>query len=128
KLSLVVPFEVEPLLPVSKEEMVIDFIITNENAAEKQSTLVVAAAQEALVLQHVQLLEQAGIHPTRISVDLFGLYALYTLIPLYKESQESTVLIDFGMHQTRLLFVHNRMLKLMRTMPTGLETVIKTIA
>lgn len=125
KISMVIHFEVAPLLPFSANEAVIDFIITHVNEEEKSAQVLVAAAQKKHVSEHLALFEKAGYHPSKITVDMFALYGLYTQIPAYQSLTGSLALIDLNMHSTNIVTIVDSQLRIIRTLGYGLATVAK---
>ncbi len=128
KIKMIVNFEVEPLLPFSLADAVIDFIITSTNKIEQSSQVLVAAVQKQYIAQHIQLFKDSGIDPSIITVDLFALYGLYQYIPSYVQRTGGVVLLDLGLNSTRMAYIQNDQLKLIRTLPKGMSTIAKEVA
>jgi len=120
KIRMVIDFEVEPLLPFSLNNAVIDFIITKKNLEEKSSELMVAAVQKSHIVEHLNLFALANLNPELITVDLFALYGLYSLIPSYANIRGSVVLIDLGAYSTRITYLYDGQLRLIRSLPKGI--------
>ena len=116
----VVGYEVEPLLPFSLNDAVIDCIITKEIPEEKSSEVLVAAVQNQHMAQHLALFEMAGVNPERVTIDLFALYGLYSLIPAYANQAGGVVLLEIEPQSTRMAFIHNGQLRVIRTLQKGL--------
>ncbi len=127
KLSMVVNFEVEPLLPFPLANAVVDFIVTKRNLEEKTSCVFVAAVPNEHIAQHLSLFAQAGIDPEVITVDLFALYGLCMKIPEYAQEITDMALIDFDVHATRIAYISQGQLKFVRTLPKGLSTIAKMV-
>ena len=125
KIKMVVPFEVESMLPFSLDAAVLDCIITKEDTAHQQTDILVAAVKKEQINQAIALFESAGLPLHRISVDMFELYALYKMVN--PQSQQSLALIDLGYYTTRLSVIINGQLKYIRSLPKGLITVAKKI-
>lgn len=128
KISLVIGFEIEPLLPFSLRDAVIDFIITRDIPEEKSSEILVTAVQKQHIAQHLALFQAAGINPTVITVDMVSLYGLYRHIDAYKNLQGGTALINITGHSTAIAFIINGQLKTVRTLPKGIIALTKQIA
>src|SRR5579885_192676 len=79
KIQMVIEFEVEPLLPFSVNDAVVDFIITKHLPEEKASEVLVAAVQKQHIVHHLQLFAQAGVNPDVVTLDLFALYGAFKL-------------------------------------------------
>lgn len=76
-LSMVVPYEVEALLPFALEESVIDFVITKQDLEKKESKLLVAAIRLQDLQNHLSLFEKAELSVDTITIDIFALYEIY---------------------------------------------------
>lgn len=127
KIQMVVAYEVEPLLPFAASEAVVDFIITATNQAEKSSELLVVAARKQYIEEHMQLFQGTDITPDVIGVDLIALYSLYKRIGSYNALTGAAALIDLGMHETRILYLYDAQLKLVRILNKGVADVAQTI-
>ncbi len=125
---MVVNFEVEPLLPFSLADAIIDFIITHTNKTEESSQVLVATVQKQHIAQHLKLFENSGIDPNMITVDLFALYGLYQYVPSYAQRKGGVVLLDLGLNSTRMAYIQNDQLKLIRTLPKRVSTIAKEVA
>ena len=125
KINKVIRFEVEPLLPFSAQDAVIDFIITDTSTEEKGTQVLVAATQKQTIAEQLSLFEQANIDPKVITVDMFCLYGLYTQIPSYQSMQGITVILDIDIQSTKLVIIHNQQLRIIRTLPHGIYQVAK---
>jgi type IV pilus assembly protein PilM len=128
KIKLVVNFEVEPLLPFPLNDAVVDFIITKQYPEDQSAQILVAAVQKQHIAKHLELLAQADITPDVVTVDLFSLYALYQAIPDYGQSQATRTLIDLGLSATRIMYIDNGQLRLIRTLSKGLVHLAKAVA
>ena len=127
KIKLIINFEVEPLLPFSLQDAVIDFIITKQNSEDQSAQVLVAAVQKQHVIKHLELLALAGITPDVVTVDLFSLYALYQAIPEYEQSHATIALIDLGLSATRITYIDNGQLRLIRTLSKGMIHLAKSV-
>lgn len=128
KIRMVVDYEVEPLLPFSLQDAVIDFIITNQNKAEKTSQILVAAIRKQDLQNTFDVYTSAGIDPDCITVDLFALYGFYLQIDEYKDLEGATALIDIGSTTTSVSFLLNGQLRLIRNISKGIGTIAEHIS
>ncbi len=128
KIKMVINFEVEPLLPFSLSEAIIDFIIINQDKEQGTSNILVAAVQAHYIQEHLELLEQAGINPEIVTIDLFALYSLYKSIPEYAQQKGSVALIDIGLYATQIAYIVDGQLKMIRNLPQATATIAKSIA
>ena len=123
KIRMIIEYEVEPLLPFSINQAIIDFIITKKDVANHSSQILVAAIQEKDVQEAIDLYQAANADPSKITIDLFALYGLYLQTPEYKNITKGSVLIDVGSTTTRVALLLNGELKLIRTIPRGIDTI-----
>lgn len=128
KIRMVIEYEIEPLLPFSLEEAVVDFSITKSNK-ELQSSQVLAVALRKQELQTVlEPYEQLGIKVNTVVIDLFATYGLYQRIPAYHDLPGSSALVDVGLQGTRITFLQNNQLKLTRYITKGLDLILSHIS
>ena len=128
KIELVIQYEAEPLLPFAASQGIIDFIITQEHPETKSSDVIVAAVPNKFIAQHLALFEAARVAPKLITIDLIALYQLYHLLPAYKAFTGGTVLIELEMASTRMEYISDGQLRLLRTLPKGFSDLIKSSA
>src|SRR5579871_6305196 len=128
KIAMVIGFEIEPLLPFSLRDAVIDFIITREIPEEKSSEIIVTAIQKQHIIQQLAQFEAIGIKPTAITIDMIALYGLYHHIDAYKKLPGGTALITVTGHSTAIAFMIDGQLKTVRTLPKGIIALTKQIA
>lgn len=128
KLRRVVSFEVEPLLPFSISEAVIDFIITKQHPDDKSSEVLIAAVQKQYINQTLELFSEAGVQPEVISVDLLQLYAFYEMIPDYSELSGGVVLLDINSHITKIAYILDGQLRFIRTLSFGISHIVRSMS
>lgn len=128
KISMIVGFEIEPLLPFPAREAVIDFIITRKIPEEKSSEILVTAIQKQHIIQHIALFEAIGIKPDVITIDMISVYGLYKHITTYNQLQGGTALINITAHSTAIAFMINGQLKTVRTIQKGILSLAKQAA
>lgn len=128
KIGMVINYEIEPFLPFPINQTIIDFIITQTNLAQKSSVILAAAVKKEHIAEHISYFEQAGVTPSTITVDLFDLYGLYKSIPKYKNAPGNYALIDLGFNTTRIAFIVDGKLTLVRTLPKGMMQWAKQVA
>jgi Tfp pilus assembly PilM family ATPase len=128
KIKMVLEYEIEPLLPFSAHDAIVDGIITKIIPEEQKSLVLVAAVPKEYIANHLQLLQAANLDPDIISIDFFDLYALYRKIASQKEAQGAQVLIDIESHTTRIGYIYNGALRIVRTLPKGIITQVKLMS
>lgn len=128
KIKMVIEYEVEPLLPFSLQDAVIDFIITNQNITEKTSLVLVAAVRKQDLQNVFAIYQLAGVDPDCITVDLFALYGLYLQIDTYKNIEGASALIDIGSTSTSVAFLLNGQIRLIRNLSKGIHNIAEHIS
>jgi len=128
KIKMVLEYEIEPLLPFSINDAIIDGIVTKVIPEEHKSLVLVAAVPKEYIANHLHLLQAANLDPDIISIDFFDLYALYRMLPNYKDQERSHVLIDIETHTTRIGYIYNGALRIVRTLPKGVTNQIKLMS
>lgn len=127
QIRQVINFEIEPLLPFSIDQAIIDFIIPEQPQADTVQVFV-AAVQKQQVTNLISLFEQAGVTLDKITIDMFALYGFYLQIPTYVALPGNVILVDFGLQITRIACVSNNQLRVMRTLPQGISSCAKQVA
>jgi type IV pilus assembly protein PilM len=128
KITQMISFEVEPLLPFPLSAAVIDFIITATAPDKKSAEVMVAAAQKERIVRHLALFESIGVQPTAITVDLLSLYAITKRIPSYSQLKGIVALIHIGTNATGIAFMHDERLIMVRTLAKGTTQIAKAIS
>lgn len=117
KIKAVLRYELEPLLPFSVDESVVDFIITKERAT--QTDILAVAVKRDLLQEHIAPFLQVGVSPEKITVDLFELFGFYQQFYTEKQTQ-GTALIDLGFYTTRIAYSTDDQLVAIRSLNRGL--------
>lgn len=75
ELKNVISYEAEQYIPLSMDQVVLDFEILGEfeEEGQKKIEVLLVAAKSDLVDRHVELVRRAGLHPVIIDVDAFAL-------------------------------------------------------
>jgi len=128
KISQVIHFEVEPLLPFPLNQAVIDFMIISTAADGSGAEVLVAAAQKDVLLAHKALFAKAGIEPTQVTVDILSLYTLIATIPPYASISGNLVVLIFGTNSTCVTLIRAGTLSLIRTLPKGIMHLAKNLS
>lgn len=76
-LRMVIPFEIENILPFALDQVTIDFIVTQQDFVKKTSKVLVAAVQKIHIEEQYEFFKEADISLDMITVDVFGLYSFY---------------------------------------------------
>ena len=118
KVKLVVPFEVESLLPFNLEEGLISTIITKEDAHE--TDILVAAIKKEVRDTYVGYFMDADLPLDKLTVDMFELYGLYT-----EQGKEkvTSILIDIGHSSSHLALLVDGNLQYIRSFSQGTDNL-----
>ena len=127
KIKMVIEYEVEPQLPFSIHDAIIDFVVTSQNIEEKKSHVLIAAVQKKDFLEIVDMYEHIEIDPDAVTIDLFATYGLYLQIPEYKNIKNGSAIVDIGKHSTSVAFIMNGQLRLIRNIGKGIDTIVDHI-
>ncbi len=110
RIRQVIKYEMEPYLPFSLEEAIIDFYIIDDRLPDRTLVLVFAI-NKRVVERHLKILNLAGIRPEIVGLDSTSLFNVY----FPKKDKETIALINLGAGQTiiniisegRLLFTRS---------------------
>lgn len=107
ELRDVIRFEAEEHIPFDIEHVIIDFQIIKEiiEKDEKMILVLLVAAKEELVYDHMEILQRSGLETTHINVDTFSIED--ALIGRGKE-EEVVALVDIGARMTNINVVENK--------------------
>jgi type IV pilus assembly protein PilM len=128
KIGMVIGYEIEPLLPFSLQDALVDFIVTKESLQEPFAEVLVAAVQKTHIVQHLHYFTQAGIEPEKISIDMFDMYALYKKLPAYHNKLGGVALIDLGFSATTVTYIYHGQLRMIRTIAKGSSRQVKLLS
>lgn len=124
KIKMIVNYEVEPLLPFSLDEAVIDFLVTDEDKEKSQTTILVAAARASDLDAYTSYFEKAGVSLTSVSIDMFALYDFYRYFMYVAQAYTSLLLVDFGVDAIRVVYIQKGVLQSVRLIPSGLAAML----
>ncbi len=130
KIKMIIAYEIEPLLPFPAANAIIDFIITKTNPAEHSAEIFVVAVQKQNIEDHLALFKQVNLTPHLITVDMLALYMLYERMPAYQQltAGQNIVLLDIGNYETRMAYLFDGQIKLLRTLPQGILDQLKNVS
>lgn len=128
KIRLIIENEIEPQLPFSLEEAIVDFVVTKSSKELQNSQVLAVAIRKQDLLAILEPYEQAGIKIQSVTIDLFATYGLYQIIPTYRNLPGSCALVDIGIQGTRITFLQNNQFKLTRYITKGLGLLVTHIS
>ena len=127
KISQVIPYEVESMVPFPLEEMVIDqFILSRGNGAapSNSSSVCVALIRKSILQNHIETLKGAYIEPRIIELESLALY--HTFMQWYR-TEDTVALLDIGASRTNLCLVSKGRPKCVRTFNRGGNDITSAI-
>lgn len=127
KMKMIVPFEIEPMLPFSLETAFVDSIVTHEDSSAKQAHLLVATIKQDVLQNYLAPFTLAGVTPQRVTTDILELYSFYCAVPEYKENKETTILLYIGTETTQVGLIVEHQLKAVRVLHGGATTPLNKI-
>lgn len=120
KIKLVLPFEVEPLLPFSLSDAALDAVINTTDEQRKSSEVFIAAikrtALETLLAPFVTL----GIRLKKVTIGSLELYGLLRSAHLEQKTGPSCI-INLAHDHTTVLLLINGNLRNIRVLPEGIS-------
>lgn len=128
KIAMVLEYEIESMLPFTLDEAIVDFVVTKTIPEENASQLLVAAVRKHEIQSILDICSQANIKPHRITLDVFGAVAVYKEIAEYKDDAHATAIINLSAKTTRIVFIEEGTIRLIRTLNQGIESIAAKIA
>ncbi|MEW6608417.1 MAG: type IV pilus assembly protein PilM [bacterium] len=107
ELKDVIKFEAEEHIPFDIEHVIIDFQIIKETVEKDERMILVllVAAKEELIYDHMEILHRAGLETVHINVDTFATEDALT----YGVGEEDVIaLVDIGARMTNINVVENK--------------------
>lgn len=129
ELQATLATEAEPFIPFDINEVQLGFHILSEiveDGQKKMETVLVAAKKE-LVSSRLEILQDAGFHPTIMDVDSFALENVHEKIRDPKEAG-AALYLNIGHMVTNLSIVENGVTRVVRDVFISGQTMSKAIA
>ncbi len=103
ELKNVISYEAEQYIPLAIDQVVLDFEILGEVEEEgvQKIEVLLVAAKEDIIDQHINVIKQAGLNPVLIDVDTFALQNAFE-INYGKTAGETISLINIGAKLTTI--------------------------
>ncbi len=125
KIRQILPFELEPVLAQTIENLVIDFL-PGRNGTEHE--ILTLAMDQQVLNDYMSSLEAARIHPQLVVPGSFPL--VISLIAHMQELPEHAIFMDVGKRKSTIFLIESGRTSLVRTFPTDLDSqaAVETIA
>lgn len=127
KINLILPFEVESMLPFGIQDALIDFVILAQDKEQGTSTILVAAIQKETLEKHLEIFNGTPYNPTVVGADMINIYYLFSLLNGAEYRTKNVILLDFGVQTTTIGFVHQGNLEYIRNIQQGVSHIAKTV-
>lgn len=115
KIDQTIEFELESYLPVSLDELLIDYSILSID--EHRSTILVAYTPKSRFIKYLDMLQLAGIDPKFIGVDVIDMASISQIAMVAQDTNYA--IIDVGYSKTNVTVMEGRKLKYARTITLG---------
>ena len=101
-----VMIEAERISPFDMAEVEVDYAVLDRDVEAQKMRVLMVAAKQDIILSFVDFLNEAGMQPTIIDVDLFALANLFNL-NYEVEKYPSCILLNIGTESTMAAFMQN---------------------
>ncbi len=111
KIRQALPFEIEPLIPISADDFLTDFYVIERS---NETRLIAGAVKKEYLTEYLQQLQKNNINPEGLNIR--GVATVTNLIK-QREKPDNGLFLDIGLkHITLILFIKRRIV-LIRTIP-----------
>jgi type IV pilus assembly protein PilM len=109
------------LFPFSLGDAMLAFQVLSrdESAGQTKQEVLVAAATREAVMEHVEVLQQAGLEPLGLMAEPHAIEQLWRNINLAEGEEGATAVLDLGARKTSINIFHGRRLQFSRYVPTS---------
>ena len=114
------------LSPFDMSEVEIDYEVLERNEDTKQMKVLMVAAKHDIIYSFVDCMNEAGLRPTIIDVDLFALINIFGL-NYELDNYRSIILVNIGMESTDAAFLQNGKFHSSRDIPVTGTTFYKNL-
>nr|WP_282580188.1 type IV pilus assembly protein PilM [Natroniella sulfidigena] len=114
ELTEIVKWEAEDHLPLSREEIVLDYHIIEQKKTEVELLLV--AIKEEIVLDYVNLIERAGLQVKAVDIEPL---ALQRILFSPEQAKDDLILLDLGKNKTEFIVFKQGELEFRRILSVG---------
>jgi type IV pilus assembly protein PilM len=119
ELKGAIRFEAERHIPFSIDECVLDSQILNSSPDKKTMNVMLVAAKKDLVLQRVKLLEELGLYPDMIDVDIFCLMNAFEGLSAGDMETKTVGILNIGHRTSSFAILQDKQPFFVREIPLG---------
>ena len=116
KIKQVLPFELEPTMPLPIEDLVIDYHRIETDSDEPHTQLIAATVDTERMQAYLEVLSGYGIDPEVVTADGFSAAMCMSLLG---DLPENAVLVDLKGDKGTIFILSSGQLHLVRTVPSG---------
>lgn len=114
KISQVLPFELEPMLPVPVDNLIIDFHPVNSNINDDYTDIIAACVKKTSLETYLNILAEAGADPANVSI---GAYPAACYMNNLQDMPENWILLDFHDCHVTAFIIYSGRINLIRSFP-----------
>ena len=118
KIRQVLPFELEPALPLPVDEQIIDFLFLDRNATADTTDLLVAVIEADELKFYLDRLRQAGLDPESVTINGHAT----AMATAHLRPEETFMLLDIGLKKTVVYVAVNGNIRFIRSFPLPADT------
>ena len=128
KIRMILPYEVEPLVPFSQDQIAVDAIINTKQQTEGQASVIAVVVPRAQLNAYLRPFMAQGIVPARISTSIVDLFGLIKKTYASSIKDKIVALIDVGNYETSVTVIDHGNFAYARTIPSGLRAASSNLA
>jgi type IV pilus assembly protein PilM len=121
EMSKSIRYQAEQYVPMNLDQVKLDHAVVGETPDGKQQEVLLVGSPISLAERYLHLLESVGLDVQALEPDASALAR-----SLVNNKDAAVVILDMGALSTDLVTVHNGQPKLIRSIPVGGETFVKT--
>ncbi len=125
KIKMIVPFEIEPLLPFSLDQAAVDALITREDRQTNTAHLIAGAVKRDLLHNTIAPLTNAKRTINRITTDIIELYSLSKALRLFTNSSGGTAILYGNPETIQMGFIVGQELVAVRSLHQGIQNLLQ---
>jgi type IV pilus assembly protein PilM len=110
ELKDVIKFEVEDHIPFDMDKVILDFQILREfkEREERMMEVLVVAAKEELIYEHIELLRRVNLETSLINVNTFAIQEIWEYTASEEEKKKIVAILDIGSRTTNVNIIGDR--------------------
>ena len=114
KISQVLPFELEPMLPIPVDNLIIDFHPVNANLNGNYTDIIAVSVNKTSLETYLNILSKTGADPKTVSI---GAYPFACYMSSLKDMPENWILLDLDNSNANVFIIYSGHINLIRSFP-----------